>query len=45
MIKRIKLMIYIFVLKKIIGDYDMLYLTGKQLSQINSLIGKCEALC
>ena len=35
---------YIFVLKMIMNDKDNLWLTGKQMSQINSLIIKLEEL-
>ena len=44
MIKTIKLFIYKTVLQMMLKDYNMLYLTGKQRSQICSLIRKCEVL-
>lgn len=43
-IRRYKNLFYVFVLKRIMYDSEILWLTGKQMSQINSLIQKLEKL-
>lgn len=43
-IRMIRNKYYVFVLKRIMNDKEDLHLTGKQMSQINSLILKLENL-